>query len=274
MKINAASRFLDIARGALLEPRHYFEVLAEEASSRSWTRRAARLPRIPEVEFLELVNQREIDLALVTFRPGGSSVPDHLLLAALCKSHPSCAYFEIGTFLGESLANVAPCCAQCVSLSLHDEEFSGGAPTQAAEVSRIFSKTLSNVTHLYGDSLHYDFSQVRQKFDVVFIDGCHDYRHVVSDTANALKLLRDENSAIVFHDAKDAHNELNMEVMMGIHDALPVEWRPRLYTVENTHCAIATRRPLRTIERVSLRRNFFAKPRLKFRLKAWIEEVE
>ena len=121
-----------------------------------------------------------------------------------------------------------------------------------ASVSRMFSKSLPNVKHLYGDSHQPDFGQISERFDVIFVDGCHEYSSVVSDTKNAVKLLRNDESIIVFHDAKNAYNEIEPEVLVGIHDGLPPDWRNHLYTVANTLCAVVTKHYDEALERISL----------------------
>ena len=265
-----------VAASAIRRPKHFFCICEQETQNLSWAERLAALGPIPEVGLTDLVSGTEVVLNTITFRAGGSSVPDYLLLTGLCQQSRPCNYFEIGTFMGESMANVAPFCEQCISLSLGDEEF---AQTEelgrdARRVSRMFSQSLPNVKHLYGDSLHYDFGQITERFDVILVDGCHDYSAVVSDTAKAMKLLRNDQSVVVFHDAKNAYNEIEPEVMVGIHDGLPVAWRKYLYTVENTLCAIATRRPLKSFARVSLRENPYAKPSVKFGLTVRINEID
>ena len=99
--------------------------------------------------------------------------------------------------------------------------------------------------------------------------------HLLSpDTKNAVKLLRNDESIIVFHDAKNAYNEIEPEVLVGIHDGLPPDWRSHLYTVANTLCAVATKRPMKSFERVSLKESPYSKPTLKFGLRVRINEID
>ena len=270
------ARLLKVAEAVLCRPKHFFRVCEDEAENLSWAERLATLSPVPEVRLTDLVQVPEICLDTVTFRAGGSSIPDYLLLTGLCQRYQRCNYFEIGTFLGESIANVAPFCKHCVSLSLNDEEFATTAElaADARRVSRLFSKSLPNVKHLYGDSTHYDFGQISERFDVVFVDGCHNYASVVSDTKNAVELLRNDESIIVFHDAKNAYNEIEPEVLIGIHDGLRPDWRKFLYTVANTLCAVVTRRSIESFERINLKENPYSKPNLKFTLGVRINEID
>ncbi len=269
-------RLVKVAQAVFRRPKHFFRICEQETENLFWIERFAELRRISEVKLTDLVQLSEIYLETVTFRAGGSEVPDYLLLAGLCQQYPSCNYLEIGTFLGESIANVAPFCKKCVSLSLSDEEFAATEElaAQARQVSRMFSKPLPNVKHLYGDSTQYDFGRISERFDVIFVDGCHDYPAVVSDTQNSVKLLRNDESIIVFHDAKNAYNEIEPEVMFGVHDGLPPDWRNHLYTVENTLCAVATKKPMIPSERISVKKNPYLKPTLKFGLRVQMDEID
>jgi predicted O-methyltransferase YrrM len=47
---------------------------------------------------------------------------------------------------------------------------------------------------------HFDFSLYYNSIDFIFIDGAHTYKHTLSDSANALKMLRNGCGVIVWHD--------------------------------------------------------------------------
>lgn len=172
---------------------------------------------------------------------GGSTPLDLALLKGLAKTIPNCNYFEIGTWRGESAANIASVAANCVTLNLPDNEMiQMGLDKKYVGLHRFFSKALPNVTHLQGNSLSFDYSSLNQKFDLIFIDGDHHYQSVKSDTANAFKLLKDENSIIVWHDYGNNPSNIRWDVLRGILDGTPAEKRNNLYRVSNTLCAIYT----------------------------------
>jgi len=56
------------------------------------------------------------------FLDGGSIPTDIALLRQLASDIPGCRYFEIGTWRGESIANVAAVSDVCYTLNLPDEE--------------------------------------------------------------------------------------------------------------------------------------------------------
>lgn len=180
-----------------------------------------------------------------TFLDGGSTVTDHMLLRALVKKHPDGTYFEIGTWRGESAACVAPLIKQVYSLNLSDKELRAmGLHDDYIRLHRQFSKVHPNVTHLFGNSLHFDFLPYHHNVDVVFVDGDHHYESVKSDTEQAFKLLRNEQSVIVWHDYGNTPADIRWDVLNGIMDGLPADQHRFLYRVSNTLCAIYTRQPL------------------------------
>lgn len=170
---------------------------------------------------------------------GGSTPFDLALLKGLAKSKADCTYFEIGTWRGESAANVANVAKQVVTLNLPDEEMlKMGLDKKYVGLHRFFSKGLGNVTHIQANSQTFDFNSLNQKFDLIFIDGDHHYESVKNDTTNGFKLLKDENSIIVWHDYGNNPSDIRWDVLRGILDGAPPEKRGNLYRVSNTLCAI------------------------------------
>lgn len=175
-----------------------------------------------------------------TYLEGGSPAIDLALLKALARRYENCRYFEIGAWRGESAANVADVAAECISLSLSDEEMRAlGWNDLYLSTARVFSSQLPNVVHIGHNSTTFDFSPYHGKCDVVFVDGDHSYDGVRSDTANAFRLLRDERSVIVWHDyMRTSESDIMWGLFAGILDGLPRHAHSQLYHVSNTLCAI------------------------------------
>ena len=55
------------------------------------------------------------------------------------------------------------------------------------------------VRQVYGDSAALDWSALGVPFDMVFIDGCHSYDYVMSDTLRALGSVR-QGGLVIWHD--------------------------------------------------------------------------
>lgn len=170
----------------------------------------------------------------------GSSLPaDLALLKKLARWFPDCSYFEIGTWRGESVANVAAVAKECFTLNLPDDEMRKlGLDDRYIALHRHFSKNLPNVTHLEGNSLNYDYASIGKQFDVVFIDGDHHYETVKNDTRKVFQHLIHDHTVVVWHDYAYNPEKIRFEVMAAILDGCPEQHRHQLYHVENTMCAV------------------------------------
>jgi hypothetical protein len=148
-------------------------------------------------------------------------------------------YLEIGTWRGESAANVEPYVESVYSFNLGDEQLlSLGLEKNYVHSHRFFSKDIPNIKHVFGDSQSFDFDQLNKKFDLIFIDGDHSTEAVRRDTEKMLSYLKNEQSMIVWHDAKKDTEYPRYEVLLGIYQALPSGMHKNVYLVENSLCAV------------------------------------
>ena len=120
---------------------------------------------------------------------------------------------EVGTFNGNTTLNIAanlPEDGQVVTLDLPVDEHMDYAlniqdglrnVTDRQVVGQQFldSPVSGRVKQVFGDSATLDWNTFGGPFDLAFIDGCHDYNYVKSDTDNALKVVR-PGGAILWHD--------------------------------------------------------------------------
>lgn len=200
---------------------------------------------LPTVFLCDLLPNFEQTVVPYASMDGGSTPLDLGLLKGLAASKPLCTYFEIGTWRGESVANVAAVANKCYTLNLSDEALLQlGLNKKYVALHRYFSKRLPNVEHLFGNSLNFDFSAYQQKMDLVFVDGDHHYESVKKDTESAFRLLKDNRSMIVWHDYGNTPADVRWDVLKGILDGTPPEKRKFLYRVSNTLCAVYTEQPL------------------------------
>jgi len=124
--------------------------------------------------------------------------------------------FEIGTFDGRTALNLAfssPSTCKIYTLDLKPEMdtaytlASGERHMVEKEMSgaRInkYRKTHKHITNkihqLYGDSAKFDFSPYYDSCSLVFVDGSHAYDYVMSDTEQALKIVK-KGGVIIWHD--------------------------------------------------------------------------
>ncbi len=217
-------------------------VLTDEDSWQSYVEKRHHLPGgLPVVDMDQLIDSGPLALGPMTFLDGGSLPTDMLLLAGLAERINNCAYFEIGTWRGESVATVSPRTLSCHTLCLSDEEMRlMGMHPRTIESHGLFSKELDNVKMLRGDSRTFDFAQLDKKFDLVFIDGDHHYDFVKSDTEKIFKHLLREESIVVWHDYGFHPDQVRYELMAAILDGVGPERAPLVYHVAHTKCAIFT----------------------------------
>lgn len=196
-----------------------------------------QLKQIPFHHFLG--QQPNVTVSPYAYLSGSSLPTDLALLQLLCKNNQVEDYLEIGTWRGESVANVAPFVKNCFSLNLPDETMRAmGLDEDYINMHRYFSMDLKNVTHLFGHSQSYDFEQLNKKFDLIFIDGDHHTEAVENDTKRVQSLLKSDQSIIVWHDAQIDPETPRYEVLMGIFSGIPKEKHKHIYLVSNSLCAV------------------------------------
>jgi len=135
------------------------------------------------------------------------------LLAKQCSEQSS--IFEIGTFDGRTTLNLAinsPDSCEVITLDLppdtetrfnvdSGERHFIDKPESGARYKSTLSHTnVSNkIQQQYGDSATFDFSPYHDKCSLIFVDGSHAYDYAISDTQNAMKMIR-KGGIIIWHD--------------------------------------------------------------------------
>lgn len=207
------------------------------------------ITQLPTVSILDVLPGLNETLNNIAFLEGSSMVTDFALLKGLARSMKDCEYLEIGSWRGESLSNVADVATHCTSVSLSEKEMREmGIGEGFIKVHGLFTKDYKNITSIGHNSMTFDFSCLNKKFDLVFVDGDHTYEGVRKDTENVYKLLKDDNSVIVWHDYTYGVETPRHEVMAAIMDGLPVEAHKYLYHVSNSMCAIYSKKKLKTTD--------------------------
>jgi len=194
---------------------------------------------LPKVSLKSMLGESEALVHPFSFLDGGSLPTDLAVLTGLAKQIPGCSYFEIGTWRGESVANVSRVAAKCFTMDLPDQEKRELGMTDAYIAQHaMLSHHLSNVTHLKANSFHFDFTSLNQKFDLIFIDGDHHYDALVNDTKRVFASLVHEKTIVVWHDYGYNPESIRYEVLAGILDGLDKVYHDKLYHVANTMCAV------------------------------------
>ena len=173
------------------------------------------------------------------FLDGGSLPTDLALLKKLARGFPHCSYFEIGTWRGESVANVASVAEICYTLNLSADEMKAMQLNQRyIDLHRHFSKLIPNVKHLGGNTLTFDFQSLNRKFDLIFIDGDHHFEMVKHDTEKVFKHLVHKKSMVVWHDYARNPEIIRYEVLAGILQGSPASIHNQIFHIANTLCAV------------------------------------
>jgi predicted O-methyltransferase YrrM len=257
------------AFGLILKKPYLLNLLIDsEDEKQSYVAQKYGLPQgLPTVDISEFIDETE-EVFPYSFLEGSSLPTDFALLRSICRKNHAEDYLEIGTWRGESVANVAPFVRNCFSLNLPDETMRQmGLDEEYINMHRFFSKDIPNITHLQADSQTFDFSSLNKKFDVIFLDGDHHTESIAKDTQNAFLLLKDDNSVIVWHDYGLGTETTRFNVLAGILDGCPKENIRHLYRVSNTLCAIYTRKELKA-SYVKIN----SKPELSFEIKLKIRK--
>lgn len=194
---------------------------------------------LPVIPYEAMLRDGEATASPVTFLDGGSLPTDLALLRILAGWFDGCRYFEIGTWRGESAANVADVATECFTLNLSDDEMrQRGIKEDYIGAHGHFSKGRSNITQLYGNSRDFDFSKLTGKFDLVFIDGDHRYDYVRNDTRRVFDYLTHPGTIVVWHDYGYSPEEPRFEVLAGMLDGMPASAHSSLFHIGQTKCAV------------------------------------
>jgi len=195
--------------------------------------------KVPTLAFETLLTEQGKTVSPFSFLDGGSLPTDLALLKSLASAFSQCNYFEIGTWRGESVANVAPIAQHCTTLNLSKAEMLNlGWAERYADLHGFYSNHLDNVAQVTGNSLNYDFSKLNGPYDLIFIDGDHHHDAVVSDTKNVFKHLIHDKTIVVWHDAAFTPEKLRFEVLSAIYRGVPEEYHNKIFHVSNTQCAV------------------------------------
>jgi predicted O-methyltransferase YrrM len=192
-----------------------------------WTH--GNLARVPIDRVVPAASAPEIRLVWPLDRKQDTSISVYELscLLAIAKHVKPRRVLEIGTFDGNTALNLAANTdADVVTLDL-PPDFDPTAQARAGSTQAINNMTAreelgrqlrghsygSRVTQVFGDSTKVDWRTFGPPFDLVFIDGCHKYSYVLSDSQNARACLSDRGVIVwhdygIFHDVSSAVDQI------------------------------------------------------------------
>ncbi|MBN2709413.1 MAG: class I SAM-dependent methyltransferase [Calditrichaceae bacterium] len=198
-----------------------------------------KLKKLPTIDLLDLFPDINEDITTYSFLEGTSLITDIILLKKLASRFESCNYLEIGSWRGESVANISENTSQCTTINLpKDEMVKKNFKQEYINIHGFFSKNIDNVIEVYHNSRTFDFSTLKNKFDLIFIDGDHSYEGVLNDTKKTFNLRKNKKSIIAWHDYGYTTERVRYSTLKAILDGIPKSYHQNLYHVSNTLCAI------------------------------------
>lgn len=136
-----------------------------------------------------------------------------MYLVSILQSMNAKKVLEIGTWDGNTALNIASNLAddaQVVTVDLPPDSKGKMDLTIPAMLNNMTDRNrlgtqymgtpqAAKIKQVYGDSATLDWGTLGGPFDAIFIDGCHAYAYVQSDTENALRVVR-AGGLIIWHD--------------------------------------------------------------------------
>lgn len=174
-----------------------------------------------------------------------SALDELAYLALLAKTLAPQAIFEIGTFRGRTALNFALNSPQdCVVYTLdlppdRHTEATGAARADARIIEArspgsefLGTDVEHKIRQLHGDSLTFDFSPYHRQMDIVFVDGAHYFEAAISDTKNALRMVR-PGGMIIWHDFAN-YGDYN-DVVRAVLACIPAD---QVFQIESSELAV------------------------------------
>ena len=156
-------------------------------------------------------SEKPIQMLSSGWLPGGTPPQDLFAILRVLRWLNPRRIFEIGTSEGITTAHLAMNSeAEIYTLDL-PRELAGNLKGYSLgdlsllqprdQIGRAYQPFNRNgqIRQLFGDSRTFDFTPYRRSVDLVFVDGCHLYEGVLSDSRNAFDLLGD-SGIILWHD--------------------------------------------------------------------------
>jgi predicted O-methyltransferase YrrM len=176
---------------------------------RAWS--SGKLPRVglreifPGIEECSIVSVRKPESRTIGW---SLDLQELIHILSVAKYTNAKRILEIGTFDGFTALNLAANLAdggEVCTLDLPHDGQSRLEPISNVCDSGIVGskfrgeKEVKQIRQLWADSTTADWKEFGSPFDLILIDGCHDYPYVKSDSANAIKHVR-PGGIVIWHD--------------------------------------------------------------------------
>ena len=172
------------------------------------------------------------------------------VLIAITKIVNPLKYFEFGTYLGIQTLTIAVNFPETIiytvdmnkndlkkaehKINKHDKQLILRSIAHRDKTAFSGTPYEKRIIQLYGDSNKYDFSELYGSINMVYIDGGHDRKTLISDTENAFHMISDEAyNCIVWH---DYNNPNHPQVTNYLEDLSTDRNYDLFHVVESTFC--------------------------------------
>ena len=175
----------------------------------------------------------------MTFTQAGSQVLDYIFLKSITEKYHWKTYLEIVTYIGESINILTDCCEKLYSIIAPiGTPYSMAAWCRHYNISD-YSERLAysdKIIHYYTDSKLFDFTQIKDKVDLYFIDADYSYDGVYEDTKNVFSTKKDD-AIVIWHDFRKIGFQYNEEVIRAVKDVLGEKFK-NVYVTDHNLCGI------------------------------------
>ncbi len=168
-------------------------------------------------------------------RRSGSQIPPKLFEVGTHRGAGICHFHEMAPDLEIHSLNVLP------GQLAHSPRQMASEIVPRSEIGRYARERGIPYTQHLSDSRTFDWEGLSRshRFDIVFIDGCHDQFSVMADTLNALRILQPDGM-LIWHDYK-VIDEPGRQVFGAVNDLDEHEFGGQIRHIEGTWLAFALR---------------------------------
>ncbi len=161
-----------------------------------------RQPAIQKVSISDLaISPQQLQLHVENSDVGDTPIIDMVAICSLVQSVQPHLAFEFGTFTGSTALHIvlnAPSLKELVTVDLPPEARGSKIPGLEWDSTiddRVIGKRFRDTVHtekirqIFADSRTLDVACYVQQIDFVWVDACHEYEFVASDSAKALQMV-------------------------------------------------------------------------------------
>lgn len=176
-----------------------------------------KITNLPEVKWKSISDSKRVKICEWKKVDGNVRLTELAVIAGIARNvEENTILFEIGTFDGRTTLNLAlnsphNCKVLTLDLPKEMESVNKLVPGEEKFVNKKssgfrFKKYFKEKAHfvnkikqLYGDSADFDFEPYFNRCSMVFVDGSHSYNNVISDSKNAVNMVK-PGGVVIWHD--------------------------------------------------------------------------